>query len=87
MEQTESLQTYTRTVSTMSQAIDDLREEPDPDGNMAELAERIEVERDWVRMLMDLGEGPLRPPSWVNRLRRFQKAHRLRGSGSRNCAV
>jgi hypothetical protein len=58
-------ETYTRTISTMSEVLDSLRDEPDPDGTFAVLADRIEVERQWVRVLMCLGEEPRRPPRWL----------------------
>jgi hypothetical protein len=58
-------ETYTRTISTMSEILDVLRDEPDPDGALTVLADRIEVERDWVRVLMALGERPRRPPRWL----------------------
>jgi hypothetical protein len=64
----EALETYTRTISTMSEVLELLRDEPDPDGDMALLADRIEVEREWVRALMALGEEPRRPPGWLRRI-------------------
>jgi hypothetical protein len=67
MAQPEALETYTRTISTMSEVLDVLRDEPDPDGSMTLLANRIEVEREWVRTLMALGEEPQRPPAWLRR--------------------
>jgi len=60
-------ETYTRTIRTMSEILDVLRDQPDPDGTLARLADRIAVEREWVRMLVDLGEEPQRPPSWIGR--------------------
>jgi hypothetical protein len=56
---------YTRTLSTMTYVLDVLRDEPDPDGALANLASRIEAEREWVRSLMVLGEEPSRPPNWL----------------------
>ncbi|HJU37755.1 MAG TPA: hypothetical protein VJ716_10110 [Gaiellaceae bacterium] len=67
MAQLEALETYTRTISTMSEVLDTLRDEPDPDGSMTVLADRIAVEREWVRALMALGEEPRRPPGWLRR--------------------
>jgi hypothetical protein len=61
----ETPETYTRTISTMSAVLDVVREEPDPDGTLTALAERIAVEREWVRVLMALGEEPRRPPPWL----------------------
>jgi hypothetical protein len=58
-------ETYTHTISTMSEVLDALRDEPDPDGTLAVLADRIAVEREWVRVLMYLGEEPRRPPGWL----------------------
>jgi hypothetical protein len=42
-------ETYTRTIRTMSEILDVLRDEPDPDGALSELADRIAVEREWPR--------------------------------------
>ncbi len=64
MAQPEALETYTRTLSSMSEVLDTLRDEPDPDGAMTLLADRIAVEREWVRALLALGEEPRRPPDW-----------------------
>jgi hypothetical protein len=58
-------ETYTRTISTMSEVLEVLRDEPDPDGSLSELADRIAVEQEWVRLLMALGEEPRRPPRWL----------------------
>jgi hypothetical protein len=58
-------ETYTRTIQTMNDVLDALRDLPDPDGALTALADRIAVEREWVRVLMALGEPPRRPPSWV----------------------
>ena len=58
-------ETYTRTIHTMSEVLDSLRDEPDPDGVLTVLADRIAVEREWVRVLMALGEEPRRPPRWL----------------------
>ena len=68
MAQPEALETYTRTISTMSEVLELLRDEPDPDGSMTLLADRIAVEREWVRALMALGEEPRRPPGWLRRV-------------------
>jgi hypothetical protein len=58
---------YTRALSTMTQVLEALRDEPDPEGVLSELAHRIEGEREWVRALMVLGEPPRRPPGWLRR--------------------
>jgi hypothetical protein len=63
--QPDTLETYTRTISTMSDVLETVRDEPDPDGTMTILADRIAVEREWVRALMALGEEPRRPPRWL----------------------
>jgi hypothetical protein len=63
----QALETYTRTINTMSEVIETLRDEPDPNGNMTRLVDRITVEREWVRALMALGEEPRRPPDWPRR--------------------
>lgn len=68
MAQPDALETYTRTISTMSEVLDALRDEPDPTGALAILADRIAVEREWVRALMALGEEPRRPPGWLRRV-------------------
>jgi hypothetical protein len=58
-------ETYTRTIRTMNEVLDVLRDQPDPDGALTVLADRIAVEREWVRVLMALGEQPHRPPTWI----------------------
>lgn len=63
--QPDTLETYTRTISTMSEVLETVRDQPDPDGAMTALADRIAVEREWARALMALGEEPRRPPDWV----------------------
>jgi hypothetical protein len=65
MAQPNALETYTRTISTMSEVLDMLRDEPDPDGSIALLADRIAAEREWVRALMALGQMPRRAPGWL----------------------
>jgi hypothetical protein len=62
-----TLDTYTRALSTMTQVVHELRDQPDPDGSIADLADRIEAEREWVLAMMALGEGPARPPGWLRR--------------------
>jgi hypothetical protein len=64
----ESLNRYTRTLSTMTEVLELLREEPDPDGTFAGLADRIEAEREWVRASMALGVEPRRPVGWLIRV-------------------
>ena len=58
-------ETYTRTIRTMNEVLDVLRDQPDPDGALTVLADRIAVEREWVRVLIALGEEPRRPPIWI----------------------
>lgn len=67
MESLAALQTYERTIVTMSEVLDELRDEPDPDGAISVLCDRIAVEREWVRALLGLGERPRRPPGWLLR--------------------
>jgi len=67
MRQQEALDLYTRTLSTMTFALGALRDEADPDGAFANLAERIEGEREWVRSMLRLGAQPSRPPEWLRR--------------------
>jgi hypothetical protein len=69
MARPEARETYTRTIKTMSAVLETLRAEPDPDGTLTLLADRITVQREWVRALLVLGEEPRRPPDW---LRRFE---------------
>ena len=68
MTQQEQLNVYTRTLSTMTEVLEVLRDEPDPDGALTDLAFRIEAEREWVRASMALGEEPRRPLGWLRRL-------------------
>jgi hypothetical protein len=63
----EELQTYTRTLSNMSAVLNAIRDQPDSDGALTALADRISVEREWVRALWALGEAPRRPPDWLRR--------------------
>jgi hypothetical protein len=67
MAQPDALETYTRTIRTMSEVLDALRDGPDPDGSITALADRIAGEREWVRALLVLGEEPRRPPGWLRR--------------------
>lgn len=75
MAQPEALETYTRTISTMSEVLDSLRDEPDPNGSITVLADRIAVEREWVRALLALGEQPRRPPGWLRPVESELAAH------------
>ena len=66
--QQEQLDLYTRALSTMTEVLEMLRDEPDPDGALTDLAYRIEAEREWVRATMALGEAPRRPLGWLRRV-------------------
>lgn len=72
--QPDTLTTYTRAISTMSQVLETVRDQPDSDGAMTVLADRIAVEREWVRTLMALGEEPRRPPGWLRPAERLSLA-------------
>jgi hypothetical protein len=62
MTQPQALDRYTSAFSTMTAVVHSLRDEPDPDGTIADLANRIDAEREWVLALMALGEEPSRSP-------------------------
>jgi hypothetical protein len=64
MAQSEALETYSRTLRTMSQVSEALRDQPDPGGTLRLLADRIDIERRWVRTLIAAGKEPRRPPEW-----------------------
>jgi hypothetical protein len=66
--QQEQLDLYTRALNTMTEVLEVLRDEPDPDGALTDLAYRIEAEREWVRASMALGEEPRRPLGWLRRV-------------------
>jgi len=68
MTQQKQLDVYTRALSTMTEVLEALRDEPDPDGALTDLAYRIEAEREWVRASMALGAEPRRPLGWLRRL-------------------
>jgi hypothetical protein len=53
----------------MRDVLADLHDEPDPDGSITLLADRIAVEREWMCVLMYLGEEPRRPPRWLGRIK------------------
>jgi hypothetical protein len=63
--QQQTLELYTRTLTTMTEVLAELHDEPDPHGVLGPLADRIEAEREWVHFLMALGEEPTRPPGWL----------------------
>lgn len=64
MAQPETLETYNRTLRTMSEVIEAVRKEPDPSGTLNLLADRIQIERGWVRANMAAGQKPRRPTDW-----------------------
>jgi hypothetical protein len=81
--QQETLDLYTGALSTMTAVLDALRDQPDPDGALTELARRIEADREWVRSLMSLGVLPIRPPGWLGSHGR--PCRLLVGEGGRSC--
>ena len=83
--QEQTLGLYARTLTTMTEVLAMLHDEPDPECVLASLANRIEAEREWVRFLMALGEEPTRPPDWLRhipaRLVREQRQHLTQAGG------
>jgi hypothetical protein len=67
MTQQETLDLHTRTLSTMTEVLEVLRDEPDSDGTLTDLAERIDAQREWVRASFALGEEPMRPRALAER--------------------
>jgi hypothetical protein len=65
--QPQSLEAYTRALVTMRAVAEALRDLPDPDGAIGDLAERIDAERKWVLAGIALGHEPSRPPDWLRR--------------------
>jgi hypothetical protein len=66
--QQERVELYTRTLTTMTDVLEVLRDEPDTDGALANLADRIEADRECVRASFVLGEEPRRPFAWMRRM-------------------
>jgi hypothetical protein len=66
MTQQETLDLYTRTLSTMTEVLEVLRDEPDSDDTRTDLADRIDAEREWVRASFALREEPMRPRAWLS---------------------
>ena len=64
----ETQELYARTLATMTEVLEVLRDEPDPDGALTNLASRIEGEREYVRASFALGEEPRRPFAWMRRM-------------------
>ena len=63
----QNIELYTHALRTMTEVVEALRDEPDPDGSLSDLAHRIEAEREWVRCSFALGEEPRRPLAWLGR--------------------
>jgi hypothetical protein len=61
----EALDTYTLAPTTMTRIVRFLRDQPDPADTIADLADRIEAEREWVLAMMPLGEEPGYPLGWL----------------------
>jgi len=64
MARLEALETYSRTLRTMSEVAEAVREQPDAGGALRLLANRIDIERQWVRLMVAAGREPRRPPAW-----------------------
>jgi hypothetical protein len=58
---------FTRALDTSARVAEALKDQPDPDGSITHLIERIEGERAWLLTQMVLGEPPKRPPAWLRR--------------------
>jgi len=59
--------TYAAALHTTRAVVEALLDEPDPDGFISKLIQRIEGERAWLRAELALGTPPARPPEWVRR--------------------
>lgn len=64
MAQPAALETYNRTLRTMSEVSQTVRNQRDAGGALGLLAARIEVERRWVQAMLAAGREPRRPPAW-----------------------
>jgi hypothetical protein len=64
MAQHETLENYNRTLRTMSEVAEAVREQPDEGRALRLLANRIDIERQWVRLMAAAGREPRRPPAW-----------------------
>jgi hypothetical protein len=60
----QALETYNRTLRTMSEVAQAVRKELDAGGVLPQLADRIEIERRWLRAMLAAGREPRRPPTW-----------------------
>jgi hypothetical protein len=69
MEHPDPGQMYTTALHTMREVVESLRDQPDPDGAVTTLIERIDAERAWVAAEMCLGLAPQPPPPWLVRQR------------------
>jgi len=64
MAQPEALETYNRTLRTMSEVAEAVRIQPDAGNALRLLADRIDIERRWVQTMVAAGREPRRPPAW-----------------------
>jgi hypothetical protein len=64
MTKPEALETYNRTLHTMSEVSQAVRKQPDAGRALRLLADRIDVERRWVQVMLAAGREPRRPPAW-----------------------
>jgi hypothetical protein len=64
MAQPEALETYNRTLRTMSEVSEAVRTQPDAGRALRLLADRIDIERRWVQTMIAAGREPRRPPAW-----------------------
>jgi hypothetical protein len=64
MTQSEAAETYNRVLRTMSEVAEAVREQPDGGRALRALADRIDIERQWVRLMVAAGREPSRPPDW-----------------------
>jgi hypothetical protein len=64
MAQPEAVETYNRTLRTMAEVSQAVREEADAGDALRVLANRIDLERRWVQTMLAAGRAPRRPPAW-----------------------
>jgi hypothetical protein len=70
MDHSGSGQTYATVLHTMREVVEALRAQPDPDGAITALIDRIERERAWVTVEMCLALPAQPPPRWITGERR-----------------
>lgn len=58
-------QAYTQALSTMKQVLAALRDEPDQEGEITALIQRIEGDRAWLLVDMVCGQPLRRSPAWT----------------------